>query len=365
MIIFVIMAGNVFGEVFRLITYGESHGEAIGGVIEGCPAGLPVDLDFILGELQRRKPGNFFTSSQRKEPDIPEILSGVKDGITLGSPIGFLIRNKDHHPEDYLTLEDIYRPSHADFTVHQKYGIRDARGGGRISGRETAARIVGGAFARILLQHHKISLQAVTSQIGPHALNLPYERIDLGKASHSSLYCPDENLARLMQDYLVNLEASGDTTGGKVTCVIKGVPAGLGEPVFDKLHADLGKAMLSIGTCRGFEIGTGFNAAAMRGSQHNDPFISSQGKIKTKTNHSGGIQGGISNGMDIWFSAVFKPIPSIHNTQKSTDLSGNEVEITLKGRHDVCVIPKVVPVVEAMAALVIADHLLRHRSSRT
>ena len=361
---FAIMAGNIFGTLFRLITFGESHGPAIGGVVEGCPAGLALDVEYILQQLRRRRPGSGPASSSRQEEDELEILSGMHEGITLGTPVAFLIRNRDARPEDYKDVSKYYRPSHADLTTSLKYGYRDPRGGGRASARETAARVVGGAIARLLLRQNGIEVAACTCRIGPLTLDMPPEEIDERLAEGALLGCPDPDLADRMAGYLEELRLAGDTTGGVVQCTLRNVPPGLGEPVFDKLHADLGKAILSIGACRGFEIGSGFPAAAMKGSEHNDDYLVEEDRIVTGTNHSGGVQGGISNGMEIRFRAAFKPVPSISIPQKSVDNQGRPAEVKVSGRHDVCVIPRVIPVVEAMAAMVLADHLLRQRSAR-
>jgi len=358
------MAGNVFGTIFRLITFGESHGPATGGIVEGCPAGLPIDIDFLQEELNRRRPGWGPGSTDRREEDHLEILSGISNGISLGTPIGFVIRNRDMRSEDYLAVDDLFRPSHADYSTLQKYGIRDARGGGRSSARETAARVAGGAIASLLLAQYNIRITAFTQQVGPYKLDEPIGNVDTLSVRDHPLYCPDRELGEKMIRYLEQIKKERDTTGGAVGCRITGVPSGLGEPVFDKLHADLGKAILSIGACKGYEIGSGFFSAEMKGSEHNDVFTSKEGRVVTSSNHSGGIQGGISNGMDIWFRAAFKPVPSIKRPQQTVDESGMERTIELEGRHDICVIPRVIPVVEAMTALTFADHLLRNRSAR-
>jgi chorismate synthase len=365
MIIFVVMAGNIFGEIFRLITFGESHGPVVGGVIDGCPAGLRIDMDFITADMQRRRPGLSNLASARVEKDAIEFLSGISGEITLGTPIAFQIRNQDARPGDYFREAKAYRPSHADYTTEMKYGIHDPRGGGRSSGRETAVRVAAGAIAKLLLKESGIVIKAYTCQIGPHCIKNQVSPEEIERYMKSPVGCPDEESSRKMTDYLEQLKKEGDTCGGMVRCLITGVPAGLGEPVFDKLHADLGKAILSIGACKGFEIGSGFKSAGMKGSEHNDPFVQDHGLIRTLTNHSGGIQGGISNGEEIWLTAAFKPVPSIHQPQQTLDTTGHNIELNLTGRHDVCVIPRVLPVVEAMAALVLADHLLRNRSSKT
>ncbi|HQV78620.1 MAG TPA: chorismate synthase [Chitinophagales bacterium] len=359
------MAGNTFGELFRITTFGESHGVALGVIIDGCPAGLKVDTSFIQSELDRRKPGQSSIVTQRKEADEFEILSGIYEGVTQGTPIGIIIRNEDQKSKDYDHIKDNYRPSHADFTYDVKYGTRDHRGGGRSSARETAVRVAAAAIAKMLLQHYGITVQAYVSKVGSIALEKNYDKLDLSKTEDNIVRCPDAETAVKMIELIKQVKKEGDTIGGFVSCVISGVPAGLGEPVFDKLHADLGKAMLSINAAKGFEYGSGFEGTTLRGSQHNDEFyISTKNEIKTKTNHSGGIQGGISNGMDIYFNVAFKPIATIMHEQPSIDKFGNTTSVTGRGRHDPCVLPRAVPIVEAMAALVIADHLLRNRSSK-
>jgi len=359
------MPGNSFGEIFRITTFGESHGKAIGVVIDGCPAGLELDLDFIQQELDRRKPGQSAITTQRKESDTFEILSGVFEGKTLGSPIAVIINNEDQKPEDYAHLKDAFRPSHADFTYEMKYGIRDYLGGGRASARETAARVIAGAIAKQLLKKEGIEIAAYVSAVGKIKAAKNYQQLDLSKTDASIVRCPDEETASKMIALIEETKKQGDTVGGIVTCVIKNPPVGVGEPVFDKLHADLGKAMLSINAVHGFEYGSGFEGTTQNGSQNNDVFEkNSEGKIVTQTNHSGGIQGGISNGMDIYFKVAFKPVATIMQSQASVDKEGNETEIKGKGRHDPCVVPRAVPIVEAMAALVLADHLLRAKLSK-
>ncbi len=372
------MAGNTFGKIFQVTTFGESHGAAIGGVIDGCPAGLKLDFDFIQSELDRRKPGQSQITTQRNEPDEYEILSGVFEGVTLGSPIAFIIRNQDYKPSDYDNLKDTYRPSHADYTYDAKYGIRDYRGGGRSSARETAARVFAGAIAKQLIRNsHPESLRdairnpeinAYVSQVGTIKLETNYSQLDLNKTESSIVRCPDETIAEQMIEQIETVRKEGDTVGGVITCVIRTVPVGLGEPVFDKLHADLAKAMLSINAAHGFEYGSGFEGATMRGSQHNDLIEGrreeGQTKISTKTNFAGGILGGISNGMDIYFRVAFKPVSTLIQTQQTINNSGNAVELKGKGRHDPCVVPRAVPIVEAMAAIVLADHLLRNKNSK-
>lgn len=363
------MASNTFGKIFTLTTFGESHGVAIGGIIDGCPAGLKIDLTFINNELQRRKPGQSHITTQRKEEDEVQFLSGIFEGKSTGHPIGFTITNNNAKSSDYEHLKNTYRPSHADFTYEKKYGERDYRGGGRSSARETACRVVGGAVAKLLLQHYNISIQAYVSQVGHLKLDKHYTELNLEQIEQSITRCPDETMANEMIAYIEEIRKQGDTIGGIVSCVIKGTPIGLGEPVFDKLHAELGKAMLSINAVKGFEYGSGFNAINFKGSELNDaliPFDSAQGtnRHSTKTNHSGGIQGGISNGEDIYFNVAFKPVATIMQAQQSIDNNGNEVTLVGKGRHDPCVLPRAVPIVESMAALVIADMLLRMRSSQ-
>ena len=362
------MAGNTFGTLFRLTTFGESHGTAIGGILDGCPAGLMIDLEFINSELQRRKPGQSHITTQRKEEDHVKFLSGIFEGKTTGHPIGFTIENTNQKSGDYEHIKNAYRPSHADFTYQEKYGIRDYRGGGRSSARETACRIVGGAIAKLVLQHHHVSIQAYVSQVGSIKLTKNYQDLNLSQTEESIVRCPDKEIAEQMISYIEDIRKQGDTIGGIVSCVIKGTPIGLGEPVFDKLHADLGKAMLSINAVKGFEYGEGFHSVNFKGSEMNDvfvPFDSTEGAKKniTKTNHSGGIQGGISNGEDIYFNVAFKPVATIMQEQQTIDKDGNETSIKGKGRHDPCVLPRAVPIVESMAALVLADFVLRNRTS--
>jgi chorismate synthase len=357
------MAGNSTGQVFKLTTFGESHGEAIGGIIDGCPAGLKIDLKFIQSELDRRKPGQSKITTQRKESDKVHFLSGIFEGKTTGTPIGFIIHNENQKGKDYDHLKDVFRPSHADFTYEAKYGIRDHKGGGRSSARETACRIVGGAIAKLILKQHKITVQAYVSCVKDVKLNLHYSKLDLSKTDSNIIRCPDKKTADKMISLIEKTRKAGDTVGGIISCVIKGTPVGLGEPVFDKLHADLGKAMLSINAVKGFEYGAGFDSINSNGSQLNDIFEAGK-KISTKTNNSGGVQGGISNGEDIYFNVAFKPVATIMQKQKSVNAKGKEVELDGKGRHDPCVLPRAVPIVENMAALVLVDHLLRARVSK-
>lgn len=355
--------GNSYGKVFRISTFGESHGPAIGVVIDGCPAGLAVDETFIQSELARRKPGQSRITTQRKEDDALKILSGVFEGKTTGMPIAIVIENQDQRSKDYSHIAERFRPSHADFTYEKKYGIRDYRGGGRSSARETAARVAAGAVAKLFLQHSKIAIQAYVSQVGD--IRTPeYTTLDLSKTEDNMVRCPDPATAEKMIALIEEVRLARDTIGGIVTCVISNAPVGLGEPVFDKLHAELGKAMLSINAVKGFEYGSGFNGIRLRGSQHNDAFYKEGEKIRTRTNHSGGIQGGISNGEDIYFNVAFKPVATIMQDQDSVDNQGNPVTVSGKGRHDPCVVPRAVPIVESMAALVIADFILQARSAR-
>lgn len=358
------MAGNTFGKLFTLTTFGESHGEALGGILDGCPAGLLIDLDFVQAELDRRRPGQSKIVTQRKESDKVEFLSGIYEGRSTGTPIGFIIRNEDQKPKDYEHNINVYRPSHADYTYDAKYGMRDHRGGGRASARETVSRVVAGAIAKLLLKQHGIFITAYTSQVGDIKLLKDHTALDLDKTDSNIVRCPDEATAEAMIQKIEQVRKAGDTIGGIISCVIKGTPAGLGEPVFDKLHADLGKAMLSINAVKGFEYGSGFNGAAMNGSEHNDIFESKDGQITTRTNHSGGIQGGISNGQDIYFRVAFKPVATILQEQETVNAAGEATEIKGKGRHDPCVLPRAVPIVEAMAALVLADHVLRNKNSK-
>ncbi len=349
---------NSYGTLFKISTFGESHGLAIGAVIDGCPAGLEIDEAFIQTELTRRKPGQSKITTQRKEDDTFKILSGVFEGKTTGAPIAIVIENQDQRSKDYSHIENTYRPSHADFTYQEKYGIRDHRGGGRSSARETAARVASGAIAKLLLKKYAIEISAFVSQVGelktPH-----YTSLDLTKTEENIIRCPDSITAEKMIALIDQVRLDRDTIGGVVTCVIKNTPVGLGEPVFDKLHAELGKAMLSINAVKGFEYGSGFKGVQLRGSQHNDEFYVDEGRVRTKTNHSGGIQGGISNGEDIYFNVAFKPVATIMQDQHTVDKDGNDAIVSGKGRHDPCVVPRAVPIVEAMAALVVVDFLLR------
>ncbi|NOX47858.1 MAG: chorismate synthase [Chlorobi bacterium] len=359
------MSANTFGTIFRLTSFGESHGKAIGGIIDGCPAGLEMDFDFIQNELDRRRPGQpqIPGATSRKEDDKVEFLSGIFENKTTGTPIGFVIWNKDHKPEDYNQLKDTYRPSHADFTYQGKYGLRDYRGGGRASVRETAVRVVAGAVAKLLLKNTGIRFTAYVSQIGAIKLEKDYKTLEFQEIEKSPVRCPDEKVSGQMIKLIEETKKEGDTLGGIIQCVIKNVPVGLGEPVFDKLHAELAKAMLGINAVKGFEYGSGFSAAGMKGSEHNDIFENKDGKIVTKTNLSGGIQGGISNGRDIYFNVAFKPLATLMQDQQTVDSKGENVVLKAKGRHDICVVPRAVPIVEAMAALALVDFWLRGRVS--
>ena len=350
---------NTFGNIFRLTTFGESHGEAIGGVIDGMPAGIDIDIDFIQQELNRRRPGQSKITTSRQEPDQVELLSGVFEGKSTGCPIGFIVRNTNQHSQDYENMRCLFRPSHADFTYYNKYGTRDHRGGGRSSARITISRCVGGAMAKLVLRQLGISIQAYTSQVGSIALERDYHLYDLSLTETNAVRCPDPEKAKQMEELISQMKTEGDTIGGIITCVIKGCPVGLGEPEFGKLHAALGSAMLSINAVKGFEYGEGFDGVTARGSEQNDIFCSEEGKISTKTNHSGGIQGGISNGQDIYFRVAFKPVATILTEQETVDIEGNTTTLTAKGRHDPCVLPRAVPIVESMAAMTILDHYLR------
>ncbi len=359
------MPGNTFGTLFRIHTFGESHGPAVGVVIDGCPAGLAIDEAFIQAELDRRRPGQSAIVTQRQEADKVHILSGVFEGRSTGMPIVLVIYNEDARSKDYSHIADKYRPSHADFTYDVKYGHRDYRGGGRSSARETAARVAAGALAKSWLAEQGIRIHAWVSQVGEVKLEQPWETLDMSLIETNPVRCPHPETAARMEALIREVRKAGDTIGGVVSAVATGVPAGWGEPVFDKLHAELGKAILSINACKGFEYGSGFGGVCMRGSQHNDAFYrDAEGRIRTRTNHSGGIQGGISNGMDIYFSAAFKPVATIVPAQESVNNAGEAVQVEGKGRHDPCVLPRAVPIVEAMTALVLADMGLRARSAR-
>ncbi len=349
---------NTFGKIFRLTSFGESHGRGIGGIIDGCPAGLEIDIDSIQRDLSRRKPGQSKITTQRKESDQVEFLSGVFEGKTQGTPIAFAIWNKDQHSKDYDNLKDVYRPSHADYTYIKKYGTRDHRGGGRSSARETIARVVAGAVAKQILAKAGVSVQAFVSQVGEIKMEKPYTEVNISSAEENLVRCPDPETAERMIARIEQAAKDRDTVGGIITGVAQGVPAGWGEPVFNKLHADLGFAMLGINAVKGFEYGSGFAGTGLSGSEHNDVFVRSNEGVKTKTNNSGGIQGGISNGEDIYFNVAFKPIATLLKEQQTVDKENNEITINPKGRHDPCVLPRAVPIVEAMAALVLVDHFL-------
>lgn len=353
---------NTFGNIFRLTTFGESHGEAIGGVVDGMPAGIDIDLDFIQQELNRRRPGQSKITTSRQEADQVEILSGVFEGKSTGCPIGFLVRNTNHHSQDYENMRCLFRPSHADYTYYNKYGIRDHRGGGRSSARITISRCVGGAFAKLVLRQLGVSVQAYTSQVGSIALDRDYRQYDLSLTETNAVRCPDADKAREMEALITQMKAEGDTIGGIITCVIKGCPIGIGEPEFGKLHAALGAAMLSINAVKGFEYGEGFDGVTVRGSEQNDVFCSQEGHITTKTNHSGGIQGGISNGQDIYCRIAFKPVATILTEQETVDIEGNATTFKAQGRHDPCVLPRAVPIVESMAAMTILDYILLRKA---
>lgn len=349
---------NTFGSIFKITSFGESHGPGVGVTIDGCPAGISLDESFIQSELDRRKPGQSKITTQRKEADSFEFFSGVFEGKSTGAPITILIRNQDQKSKDYDHIKDIYRPSHADFTYQEKYGIRDYRGGGRSSARITAGWVAAGAIAKLMLNQLGVTCQAYVSQVGDLKLDKSYHELDLTKTEENAVRCPDETMAEQMFNYIDQVRKERDTVGGVVTGVISKAPVGWGEPLFDKLHARLGQAMLSINAAKGFEYGSGFEGVKMRGSQHNDELISEDGKTKSKTNHSGGVQGGISNGEDIYFNVAFKPVATIMMDQQSVDKDGNEATVKGKGRHDPCVVPRAVPIVEAMSALVMADFCL-------
>ena len=355
---------NTFGTRFRITTFGESHGKSLGVIIDGCPAGLAIDEAFIQQELDRRKPGQSKITTQRKESDTFHIQSGVFEGKSTGTPLMILIPNEDQRSKDYSHIADKYRPSHADYTYQAKYGLRDYRGGGRSSARETAARVAAGAVAKLFLRQKNIAVHAYVSQVGSLALEKPYQALDLAQTEENIVRCPDPETADRMIALIDETRKKRDTIGGIVSGVIQGAPVGLGEPVFDKLHAELGRAMLGINAVKGFEYGSGFAGVAMYGSEHNDAFVNEAGQVRTTTNHSGGIQGGISNGEDIYFRVAFKPVATIMQDQESVNEAGESVTVSGKGRHDPCVVPRAVPIVEAMAALVIADFYLLNETSR-
>lgn len=356
------MAGNSFGTLFRLTSFGESHGRGVGGVIDGVMPGLHLDMSFIQNELNRRRPGQSEITTPRDEADKVEFLSGVFEGCATGTPLAFVVWNKDQQSGDYDNLKEVYRPSHADYTYQTKYGIRDHRGGGRSSARETIARVVAGAIAKLMLKQFGVIIQAYTSQVGELKLKKKYQEMDLLVAEKNIVRCPDPDTALLMIQYIDEVRRDHDSVGGVVTCVIRNTPVGLGEPVFDKLHALLAQAMLSINAVKGFEYGTGFGASSMRGTEHNDEFYIKEGRVRARSNHSGGIQGGISNGEDIYFNVAFKPVATILKDQNTVNKDGDEIVMKAKGRHDPCVVPRAVPIVEAMAAMVLADMLLINNS---
>lgn len=353
--------GSSYGKLFQISTFGESHGAAVGVVVQGCPAGIEIDMEFIQSELDRRKPGQSRITTQRKEADSVEIVSGVFEGKSTGTPIAMLVWNGDQRSKDYSHIADQFRPSHADYTYFEKYGIRDYRGGGRSSARETVARVAAGALAKLVLLQIGVKIQAYVSQVGPLKLNKELAELDLQETENNAVRCPDPVLAQEMFDYIDQVRKEGDSVGGVISAIIEGCPAGLGEPVFDKLHAELGKAMLSINAVKGFEYGSGFDGVQLKGSQHNDLIVKENGKVKTLTNFSGGIQGGISNGEPIYFRVAFKPTATIMQDQDSLNEKGDKVVVSGKGRHDPCVVPRAVPIVEAMAAIVLLDFYLRNK----
>ncbi|MFC3813096.1 chorismate synthase [Lacihabitans lacunae] len=356
---------STYGKIFKISTFGESHGRAVGVVIDGCPAGVKFDSEFIQNELDRRKPGQSRITTQRKEADSFEVLSGVFEDFTTGTPIALVIFNEDQRSKDYGHIADKFRPSHADFTYHVKYGVRDYRGGGRSSARETAARVAAGAVAKLVLKSLGVEIYSYVSQVGEMTLEKKYQDLDLNLIDSNAVRCPDAEMADKMFNYIDEVRKQGDSIGGIITGVLKNVPAGWGEPVFDRLHAELGKSMLSINAVKGFEYGSGFEGVKMRGSAHNDDFfIDENGVVKTKTNNSGGIQGGISNGEDIYFKVAFKPVATIMKDQDSVNEAGEKVTVSGKGRHDPCVLPRAVPIVDAMSALVLVDFMLRARTNK-
>ena len=355
---------NTIGTIFRLTSFGESHGKAIGGVIDGFPAGIAIDTDFIQQELNRRRPGQSAITTARKEADAVEFLSGIYDGVSTGCPIGFCVWNTNQHSGDYDNMKDVFRPSHADYTYTQKYGIRDHRGGGRSSARETISRVVAGALAKLALKQLGIRITAFTSQVGPYLLDKDYTHYDLSTIENNPVRCPDPEMAQQMADYIYRIKGEGDTIGGVITCVIQGCPVGLGAPVFGKLHSALGHAMLTINAVKGFEYGQGFGNMHLKGSEQNDIFCNRDGHTALRTNRSGGIQGGISNGEDIYFRVAFKPVATVLMEQPTVDKDGNETVLKARGRHDPCVLPRAVPVVEAMAAITLLDHYLLDKATR-
>ncbi|MDP2235363.1 MAG: chorismate synthase [Bacteroidales bacterium] len=355
------MAANTFGEIFRLTSFGESHGKGIGGIIDGCPPGLFIDLNFIQAELNRRRPGQSHLASPRQESDQIEFLSGILDGKSTGTPIAFIIWNSDQRSDDYNHIQAAYRPSHADYTYETKYGVRDHKGGGRSSARETIARVVAGAIAKLFLTKHAIEIIGYVSEIGGISM-VPLKQVPSYEEVEQSLVrCPDNAVSEKMQSLIEAVKLEGDTLGGVISCHINGLPVGLGAPVFDKFHADLAKAMLSINAVKGFDYGSGFEGVKLKGSEQNDKFVMEDGKIRTLTNHSGGIQGGITNGEEVFLRVAFKPVATVMKDQETIDKSGNAMVMKGKGRHDVCVLPRAVVIVEAMAAMVAMDHFLRHK----
>ena len=355
---------NSFGNIFRLTSFGESHGPGVGGVIDGFPAGITIDMDFVQQELNRRRPGQSLLTTSRQEPDQVEFLSGIFEGKSTGCPIGFVVWNKNQHSNDYENIRNLYRPSHADYTYMQKYGIRDHRGGGRSSARETISRVVAGALAKIALKQLGISITAYTSQVGNIKLDKNYREYDLNLVETNDVRCPDPVKADEMATLIKQVKADGDTIGGVISCIIKGCPVGLGQPVFGKLHAALGHAMLSINAVKGFAYGEGFGNMELKGSEQNDVFYNNHGRIATNTNHSGGIQGGISNGQDIYFKVAFKPVATLLMEQRTVNINGIDTTMKAKGRHDPCVLPRAVPIVEAMAAMTILDYYLIDRTTQ-
>lgn len=352
------MAGNSYGQLFSLVSFGESHGKGIGGVIDGCPAGIEIDEAYIQNELDRRRPGQSKITTSRGEADQVEILSGVFEGRSTGTPIGFFVKNAEQRSSDYNNMKDVFRPSHADYTYTKKYGVRDHRGGGRSSARETIARVVAGAIAKLVLKEIGVKITAYTSSVEHFALSKNYKDLDFKEIENNAVRCPDPELAAEMISFISKIKTEGDSVGGTITTVIEGAPIGIGEPVYDRLEAMLAKGMMSINATKGFEFGSGFEGTKMRGSTHNDPFVVDENGIKTSTNNSGGIQGGISNGEDIYFKVAFKPVATVLQKQKTVDVEGKETTLDAKGRHDPCVLPRAVPIVEAMAAITLLDMLL-------
>lgn len=355
---------NSFGHIFRLTSFGESHGKAIGGVVDGFPAGIFIDEEFVQKELNRRRPGQSLLTTPRKEPDAVEFLSGIFEGKSTGCPIGFVVWNQNQHSQDYDALKNVFRPSHADYTYNVKYGIRDYRGGGRSSARETISRVVAGALAKLALRQLGIHITAYTSQVGNIKLDQDYRRYNFDEIEKNDVRCPDPDKAQEMEQLILQVKKDHDTIGGEITCVATGCPIGLGEPVFGKLHAALGNAMLSINAAKGFAYGEGVQGVDMRGSQQNDAFFNDNGHVKTRTNHSGGIQGGISNGEDIYFRVLFKPVATVLMEQETVNIDGIDTTLKPKGRHDPCVLPRAVPIVEAMAAMTILDYYLLDKTTQ-